>query len=253
MLLIVPRRAYAEIRSSLEQAAGQTNGQFGDTDWTPIRYLNRNFPHATLMGFLRASHVGLVTPVRDVAGLFKLAFIEDPWGTRIELVQDADNAGQVLGEDPTPPRRNRRGSVTYTAYSKKPLTHRVRNTGPTPFNNIVIALLYPEPGRFTAGSRTDAAGYTLAIDNERVRIWRLVLEPGQSAGAITQTAPGIRVVVDGGEIAESGPGPIVRSKTMVQPRVDRPRPVPSPAARTARFSVLIHQDSRRRRGKPLKI
>jgi hypothetical protein len=122
------------------------------------------------------------------------------------LVQEADNAGQVLGEDPTPPRRNRRGSVTYTAYSKKPLTHRVRNTGPTPFNNIVIALLYPEPGRFTAGSRTDAAGYTLAIDNERVRIWRLVLEPGQSAGAITQTAPGIRVVVDGGEIAESVPG-----------------------------------------------
>jgi trehalose 6-phosphate synthase len=58
-------RAYAEIRNSLEQAAGQTNGQFGDTDWTPIRYLNRNFPHATLMGFLRASHVGLVTPVRD--------------------------------------------------------------------------------------------------------------------------------------------------------------------------------------------
>jgi hypothetical protein len=122
------------------------------------------------------------------------------------LVQEADNAGQVLGEDPTPPRRNRRGSVTYTAYSNKPLTHRVTNTGPTPFNNIVIALLYPEPGRFTAGSRTDAAGYTLAIDNERVRIWRLVLEPGQSAGAITQTAPGIRVVVDGGEIAESVPG-----------------------------------------------
>ncbi len=58
-------RAYAEIRSTLEQAAGQTNGQFGDTDWTPIRYLNRNFPHAALMGFLRASHVGLVTPVRD--------------------------------------------------------------------------------------------------------------------------------------------------------------------------------------------
>lgn len=58
-------RAYAEIRNSLEQAAGQTNGQYGDTDWTPIRYLNRNFPHATLMGFLRASHVGLVTPVRD--------------------------------------------------------------------------------------------------------------------------------------------------------------------------------------------
>ncbi len=44
-------RAYADIRKSLEQAAGRTNGRFADTDWTPIRYLNRNFPHATLSGF----------------------------------------------------------------------------------------------------------------------------------------------------------------------------------------------------------
>src|SRR5678815_1480300 len=46
-------RAYSEIRQALEQAAGRTNGRFADTDWTPIRYLNRNFPHATLMGLLR--------------------------------------------------------------------------------------------------------------------------------------------------------------------------------------------------------
>ncbi len=68
-------RAYAEIRNSLEQAAGQTNGRFGDTDWTPIRYLNRNFPHATLMGFLRAAHVGLVTPVRDGMNLVAKEFL----------------------------------------------------------------------------------------------------------------------------------------------------------------------------------
>jgi trehalose 6-phosphate synthase len=53
-------RAYADIRKSLEQAAGRTNGRFADTDWTPIRYLNRNFPHGTLSGFLRSAHVGIV-------------------------------------------------------------------------------------------------------------------------------------------------------------------------------------------------
>jgi hypothetical protein len=42
--------SYAEIRRALEQAAGRTNGRFADADWTPIRYLNRNFPHDTLMG-----------------------------------------------------------------------------------------------------------------------------------------------------------------------------------------------------------
>ena len=31
--------------------------------------------------------------VRDIPGLFKIAFIFDPWGTKIELVQDADLLG----------------------------------------------------------------------------------------------------------------------------------------------------------------
>jgi len=68
-------KAYKEIRQSLEQAAGRTNGRFADTDWTPIRYLNRNFPHATLMGFLRAAQVGLVTPLRDGMNLVAKEFV----------------------------------------------------------------------------------------------------------------------------------------------------------------------------------
>jgi hypothetical protein len=44
------------------------------------------------------------------------------------------------------------------------------------------------------------------MDNERVRGWRLVLEPGETAGSFTQTAPGVRIVLDGSEIAELVPG-----------------------------------------------
>jgi catechol 2,3-dioxygenase-like lactoylglutathione lyase family enzyme len=40
-----------------------------------------------------AAGVKIVNPARDVAGLFKLAFIEDPWGTRIEVVQDPEKLG----------------------------------------------------------------------------------------------------------------------------------------------------------------
>jgi hypothetical protein len=50
------------------------------------------------------------------------------------------------------------------------------------------------------------------LDNERVRIWRLVLEPGQTAPAITQSAPGVRVVIDGGELVESVPDKADRHK-----------------------------------------
>lgn len=40
-----------------------------------------------------AAGVKIINPVRDVQGLFKLAFVEDPWGTRIEVVQDAEKLG----------------------------------------------------------------------------------------------------------------------------------------------------------------
>ena len=40
-----------------------------------------------------AAGVKVVTPAREVPGLFKLAFVEDPWGTRIEVVQDPELLG----------------------------------------------------------------------------------------------------------------------------------------------------------------
>src|SRR5262252_2616840 len=40
-----------------------------------------------------AAGIKIVTPARDVEGLFRLAFIEDPWGTRIEVVQDPEKLG----------------------------------------------------------------------------------------------------------------------------------------------------------------
>jgi trehalose 6-phosphate synthase len=73
-------RAYSQIRHDLEQVTGRTNGRFADTDWTPIRYLNRNFPHDVLMSFLRTAHVGIVTPLRDGMNLVAKEFVaaQDP-------------------------------------------------------------------------------------------------------------------------------------------------------------------------------
>ena len=48
------------------------------------------------------------------------------------------------------------------------------------------------------------------FDNERARSWKLALEPGQSVGPITQSAPGLRVVIDGGEIADFVSGQLDR-------------------------------------------
>jgi hypothetical protein len=123
------------------------------------------------------------------------------------LVEATAMTNQALGEPQMgPARRGQRGNVGYAAFSRKPETHRGANVGTTPFHNLVSALLYPQPGRFTPGSRADVAGYQQVVDSDRVRAWRLALEPGQSVAAITQRAPGMRIVIDGGEISEIVPG-----------------------------------------------
>jgi trehalose 6-phosphate synthase len=79
--------AYAEIRDALEQAAGHTHGQYADTDWTPIRYLNKDFPHHVLLGFLRCADVCAVTPVRDGMNLVAKEFV---------AAQDPENPGALV-------------------------------------------------------------------------------------------------------------------------------------------------------------
>jgi catechol 2,3-dioxygenase-like lactoylglutathione lyase family enzyme len=56
------------------------------------------------MQAFQAAGVKITTPARDVPGLFKLGFIEDPWGTRIEVVEDKETLGfhhiHLLSENP---------------------------------------------------------------------------------------------------------------------------------------------------------
>ena len=58
---------------------------------------------ATMKAF-ESGGVKIATPAREVPGLFPLAFIEDPWGTRIEVVQDSAKLGfhhiHLRGADP---------------------------------------------------------------------------------------------------------------------------------------------------------
>ena len=66
---------YANIRQEVQSAAGQLNGRFAEFDWTPCRYLNRGIERNTLMGFLRLSDIGLITPLRDGMNLVAKEFV----------------------------------------------------------------------------------------------------------------------------------------------------------------------------------
>src|SRR5262249_39244619 len=130
-------------------------------------------------------------------------------------VEDADVINQNLGGQPGAQRHSKRGEAAFVPYSKEaPRTHKASNVGQTPFHNIAFNFLSSQPSGFTPGSRAGVAGYTQIMDNERVTGWRLTLEPGQSAGAITQKAPGLRIVLESGIIAENVPGQAERGMNL---------------------------------------
>lgn len=72
--------AYDDIRQELEGLSGSINGEFGDYDWTPVRYIHRAVPRETLAALFRGSHVGLITPLRDGMNLVAKEYVaaQDP-------------------------------------------------------------------------------------------------------------------------------------------------------------------------------
>jgi trehalose 6-phosphate synthase len=80
-------KAYADIRHELEALSGEINGQFGDFDWTPVRYIHRNIPRETLAALYRGSQIGLVTPLRDGMNLVAKEYI---------AAQDEENPGVLI-------------------------------------------------------------------------------------------------------------------------------------------------------------
>ena len=93
------------------------------------------------------------------------------------------------------------GRATFTNVTKDgPRTHKASNVGPTPF------LKKAGPAGNTVSDRSGVNGYSQIMDNARTRAWRVTLDPGQSTGQITQSAPGLRVYVHGGVLAEVIPG-----------------------------------------------
>jgi len=102
--------AYSEIRATLERTAGRLNGRFAEADWTPIRYLNRNCSHSTLMTFLRAAQVALVTPVRDGMNLVAKEFV---------AAQNPDDPGVLILSPMAGAARELSGALQVNPYDKR--------------------------------------------------------------------------------------------------------------------------------------
>ena len=67
--------AYRDLREQLDQLSGRINGDYGDLDWLPLRYLARSFGREELAGLFNIARIGLVTPLRDGMNLVAKEFV----------------------------------------------------------------------------------------------------------------------------------------------------------------------------------
>lgn len=78
-MIVVPSRtgvtSYQEIKRRLDELVGNINGNYGNTDWTPIIYQYTSLPHKELIALYRRSDVSLITPLRDGMNLVAKEYV----------------------------------------------------------------------------------------------------------------------------------------------------------------------------------
>ena len=92
--------AYTDILHELESICGSINGNFGELDWMPVRYMHRTVARARLPGLYRASRVALVTPLRDGMNLVAKEFVaaQDPQDPGVLVLSRFAGAAEQLTE-----------------------------------------------------------------------------------------------------------------------------------------------------------
>lgn len=114
---------------------------------------------------------------------------------------------QIYGQPPKDMKIDAGAVGYYRASTQGTYTHRFINMGPGTFRAIGIELLKPMQPPAPVDSPVPASsGVQTVLDNERVRAYRIRLEPGRSVGPVTIAGPGIRVAMGGGRIAEKVEG-----------------------------------------------
>jgi len=116
-------------------------------------------------------------------------------------IEAAQTREQVLGADPAdrPPRII--GDTYFFGYGKKPKIHRVDNIGNSSYRVTDTEIVRGCGG---SGQIKDGEGQTLILENERVRVTRIMIAPGERLSL--HPPCGMLVSVSGGQLGINGPG-----------------------------------------------
>ncbi|MCA8901633.1 MAG: trehalose-6-phosphate synthase [Hyphomonas sp.] len=91
---------YAQLREQLDELCGRINGDYGDLDWIPIRYLARGYAREEVAGLYRLAAVCLVTPLQDGMNLVAKEFVaaQDPEDPGVLVLSQFAGAAEQMKE-----------------------------------------------------------------------------------------------------------------------------------------------------------
>ncbi|MBL7852679.1 MAG: trehalose-6-phosphate synthase [Cyclobacteriaceae bacterium] len=101
LLLLVPTRdsilKYRENKLIVETLIGRINGLYGTLNWTPIIYQYRSLDFPKLVALYGASHIALITPLRDGMNLVAKEFVASrPEADGVLILSDAAGCANEL-------------------------------------------------------------------------------------------------------------------------------------------------------------
>jgi quercetin dioxygenase-like cupin family protein len=113
---------------------------------------------------------------------------------------------ETLGRDPV----DAEWKYAEVRFSKATYVHRAMNVGTTAFHNLTIELLKPASADSNWSPLPKEADREPILENERVRVYRYSLKPGESMATHTHPLPGLSVTITAAEIEVTANGKTVR-------------------------------------------
>ncbi len=103
----------------------------------------------------------------------------------------------------------RTGSAGFSNAARTPYTHRLENIGTTPIRMVVPELLSSSLSPGSPADLKTVPGHQLVLENDRVAVYRVSIDPDRSTGNRSRTLPWLRVSITQTTILvqESGKNP----------------------------------------------
>jgi len=111
---------------------------------------------------------------------------------------------ETLGRDPV----DTEWKYGEVRFSKATYVHRAMNVGTTSFHNLTIELLKPASSNPPAAP--SESGRETVLENDRVRVYRVSLAPGESVPVHTHPFPTLDITMNAAEIEVTANGKAVR-------------------------------------------